>query len=65
MSPLKVWYGLLSHAAGPERRVVLHATTHEIAERMAFSSLIGSKRYWSVVLVEAVDYQATVTEVLR
>jgi hypothetical protein len=57
---LRVWYGLLSHAAGPERKLILHAVDKDLAEKMAWSSLVGSKQYWDLVLVEAVDYQATV-----
>jgi hypothetical protein len=64
MNSLRVWYGLLSHAAGPERRIVLHATTPAVAERMAWAAHRGPKQYWNVVLVEALDYAAT-TEVLR
>ena len=64
MTALRVWYGLYSHAAGPERRIVLHATTAEVATRMAWAAHRGSRQHWSLVLVEALDYAAT-TEALR
>ena len=57
MTGLRVWYGLLSHAAGPERRVILHATTREVAETMAWSSLMGSKQHWDVTVIEAARFE--------
>ena len=59
MTGLKVWYGVLSHKAGLERRVVVHATSAVLAEKMAWAGHAGSKVPWDLIVIEAIDYAAT------
>jgi len=65
VTELRIFYVLASHRAGPERRLIMHAVTPDLARRMTWADWKGSRQHWSLSVIEATNFESIKEIILK